>query len=300
MLRSLVGSEMCIRDSGMFMDPQYGYAVKESPFVPVDGEMFWHIGHQKYDQNWPMVIGAETAAWRLREMHYSTLSLVHGFTKLDGVSKAELGNETIDSWMSAPLNLTLLQNSRLPISDAYTQVPHTGYEYIRDHLGYRLELQAATFPSIVSIPTGQSFALPFSARLINFGFAAPVNPRPVWLVLLTGDNSSVSWKSQDSVADPRDWQPFAPGDPTFTPLLHVLGVGTVEMVRARFEVASDDVGLDSRLAVGLLLPDARSAAAAYSVRFANDDVDWLHVEGEGIVNVIGSIVASNQQSVTRD
>eukprot|EP00658_Telonema_sp_P-2_P063555 TRINITY_DN5230_c0_g2_i1.p1 TRINITY_DN5230_c0_g2~~TRINITY_DN5230_c0_g2_i1.p1 ORF type:complete len:201 (-),score=64.15 TRINITY_DN5230_c0_g2_i1:51-653(-) len=158
MLRSLVGSEMCIRDSGMFMDPQYGYAVKESPFVPVDGEMFWHIGHQKYDQNWPMVIGAETAAWRLREMHYSTLSLVHGFTKLDGVSKAELGNETIDSWMSAPLNLTLLQNSRLPISDAYTQVPHTGYEYIRDHLGYRLELQAATFPSIVSIPTGQSFA----------------------------------------------------------------------------------------------------------------------------------------------
>merc|ERR1712070_144291 len=122
-----------------------------------------------------------------------------------------------------------LRRSRLPLSDAYSASPHTGYEYIRDHLGYRLELQAASFPTAVSAAPGKAFILDFSAQLVNFGFAAPINPRPVWLVLLSANNSSMVYKSQDSIADPRDWQPFMPGDPTFTPLVHTLGGGGVTM-----------------------------------------------------------------------
>ena len=66
---------------GLFADPDYGYAVREAPFVPVDGEMFWNIGSDVHGHGH---VDGPTAAWRLREMHYTTLSLVHGFSQLDG------------------------------------------------------------------------------------------------------------------------------------------------------------------------------------------------------------------------
>ena len=43
------------------------------------------------------------------------------------------------------------------------------FDYIRDHLGYRLELQEATFP--INISTNGTFKL--TAELINRGFAIP-------------------------------------------------------------------------------------------------------------------------------
>eukprot|EP00729_Bicosta_minor_P021654 gene21654-8585_t len=63
--------------------------------------------------------------------------------------------------------------TRLPISTGYVAevaaLPFFSiFDYIRDHLGYRLEVAAFIF----------------AAELVNYGFAAPVNPRPVQLVLL--------------------------------------------------------------------------------------------------------------------
>jgi len=95
---------------------------------------------------------------------------------------------------------------------------HNGYEYIRDHLGYRLELQSADWPTELSLPA----KLNFSAMLLNWGFAAPVNPRPVHAVILSADKATVLWCSP-SLADPRDWQPHIPGDPFYTPTRHAFG-----------------------------------------------------------------------------
>lgn len=77
---------------GFFTDLDYGYAVRESPFVPVDGEMYWNLGGGKGyaplpppgRAPFPHHIAGATASWRFREMHYTTLSLVHGFSQLDG------------------------------------------------------------------------------------------------------------------------------------------------------------------------------------------------------------------------
>jgi hypothetical protein len=83
----------------------------------------WRAGRADYSAGWPKEIPAELAAWRLREMHYSTLSLVHGFGKLD--SKNDPGcpaacvNETITRWTRTPLDVTRLRQDRLPISPAY-------------------------------------------------------------------------------------------------------------------------------------------------------------------------------------
>lgn len=287
-LSSSLATPLYRTQHGGFIDPQYGYASRESAWLPVDGEMFWHAGHQQYDPKWPVVVAAETAAWRLREMHYSTLSLVHGY--LDGIP-TQMQNETIGSWMREELNTTLLGLYRLPISAGYSSVPHTGYEYIRDHLGYRLELVEASFPDRIQGTPGNPFVLEFSASLMNYGFAAPVNRRPVWVVLLSSNNQSLAWKSESSLADPTDWQPFLPGDPTFSVMLHTMG-GSVKMVPAGAGSVASSSG---RLALGLLLPDARSTTAAYSMRFANAQVEYIDLEGHGTVNVLGTVTLSEHQ-----
>lgn len=181
--------------------------------------MFWFEGAHVYDKGIP----AELAAWRLREMHYTTLSLVHGFAKLDNPKSANTTaamNETITRWMRTPLDVDKLRLRRLPISPAYAAVPHTGYEYVRDHLGYRLELQWAEFPDAVAFASGA--ALTFRAGLVNWGFAAPINPRPILLVLLAADASDIVWRSASTMCDVRDMQPHIPGDPTFSAIEHVL------------------------------------------------------------------------------
>jgi len=64
--------------------------------------MFWKAGSTVYDSAWPQAVTAEQAAWRLRAMHYSTLSLVHGYNRLDNGGL----NETIDRWSRTGLNLS--------------------------------------------------------------------------------------------------------------------------------------------------------------------------------------------------
>ena len=87
--------------------------------------------------------------------------------------------------------------SRPTLSGSFTE-----FDYIRDHLGYRLSLESASFPvSVVRTPDSDSdlqfkgvsesqsdtkggMQLEFRATLVNWGFAAPLNPRPVRLALI--------------------------------------------------------------------------------------------------------------------
>ena len=107
------------------MDPGFEYEKAESPFVPMDNEMGWLVGLKPYPENngtkWPLKVPAEVAAWRLCEMHYSTMSLMHGYSHLDGNGHGKVhrpnNNETIDYWMQQKLNVTLASRDfRLPIS----------------------------------------------------------------------------------------------------------------------------------------------------------------------------------------
>jgi hypothetical protein len=249
--------------------------------------------------SWPIKVPAEVFAWRMREMHYSTLSLRHGYSHLDGNSRGKVpqpnNNETIDHWMRTPLNLTHLYYDKLPVSPDYAAWGnHTGYEYLRDHLGYRLELQTAEWPAAFTLPA----TFNFTAALRNWGFAAPVNPRPVHLVILSADKTTVLWQSE-SLADPRDWQPHTPGDPFYTPARHTFG-GRGLVVSAA-DLGGGCAMPECTLPVGLFMPDARAdkfgaanVGAAFSVRLANADVGWAVVRAtaksaQGGVNLLGEM-----------
>ncbi len=119
-------------------------------------------------------------------------------------------NTTITQWKNNNPDLyNLLNTFHMPISDGYFGEDNTftrsPYEYIRDHLGYRLELQEADF-------LFDAFNIGVHTKIINRGFSAPQNPRTFYFVLLNYNTNEII-QTIPSNADWRTWQPddFATG-----------------------------------------------------------------------------------------
>lgn len=256
-------------------NPEFDYMTKECPYLPVDGELFWSDIDGRVD-------GLD-AAVRMKLHHYSSFSLAHSYSGHEG---AYFG---IDAWMNTPLTIEQARDSGLPISDGYFEdaagnvVARTQFEYIRDHLGYRIELQKARYPERAA-PGG---VVPVDIELINRGFSTLHNPRPVYVVLIAADGSSTL--THKTAADPRTWQPFAPEDPACTPLTHV--------IRAQVPIAAEIK--PGNYALGLWMPDSGDSLqrdARYAVRVANRDVQfWRGPRGDIGANLVGALVVSARQ-----
>ena len=147
---------------------------EESRFLPMDGELQW--------RDLAGVALPHEALFNFFRWHYDTFSMVHGH------SLFEQEFYPVDWWKSVPVDPMFLHDNRIPFSNDYFSdaagnfVPRSHFEYIRDHLGYRLELQSAALPE--SVRAGGR--LEVEIHLVNRGFSAPVTPRPVNLVLQCG------------------------------------------------------------------------------------------------------------------
>ncbi len=122
-------------------------------------------------------------------------------------------------------------------------------------LGYRLTVQSVSYPETVR-PGG---VVPLTVALSNDGWAAPVNPRPLWVVLSDG-NSRYEVVLPD--VDPRWW----------------LGGEEVE-ITVRLQLPGDAAAGAYDLA--LWLPDAAASLrddSRYAIALANDDL-WDEVSG---------------------
>jgi len=238
----------------------------------------------------PFVDGIK-AAWRMRLHHMTTFSHVHGFCDLEQYfpphnrSDCSRSNETFNQWLQTPLNYSAIDYWTLPLSlDSYTKVPHTIYDYIRDHLGYRFELKSAVFDSA---QIGKNFKVSFS--LINYGFSTLLNPRNVYAVLVDSAKQIIAAQSLIQGVDPRKWQPYLPGDPSYRPLLHT--ISSTFLVPPTLSPGS--------FLVGIFLPDPRMTvphSASFSVRFANNDtVWWTDSQGNYGINVLGTVQLSAQR-----
>jgi hypothetical protein len=249
-------------------NPEFDYMTRESPYLAIDGELFW--GDQGGEVN------GLRAAKRLRLHHYSSLSLAHSYSGREGQPYS------IDDWIRTPVCEEDLTAAHLPVSDGYCrddlggEVERTQFEYIRDHLGYRIELQSASLPEAVSAGA----RLRGELRLINRGFSTLHNPRPVFLALIDREGNVSALRTD---ADPREWQPFAPEDPEYTPLVHTVSL---------------DLPLPADLPpghyrVGLWLPDAAESLRMdprYAVRLANGNVLWWRDRQDRYgINVFGAL-----------
>lgn len=156
------------------IEEEFHYLDEESRYLPMDGELQW--------RDLAGVALPHEALFNFFRWHYDTFSMVHGH------SLFEQEFYPIDWWKSVPVDPMFLHDNRIPVSDDYFYdaagnfVSRSHFEYIRDHLGYRLELLSAALPE--SLRAGDR--LEAEIQLINRGFSAPVNPRPAQLVLQCG------------------------------------------------------------------------------------------------------------------
>jgi hypothetical protein len=134
---------------------------------------------------------------------------------------------------------------------------------ITERLGYRLVLEEAIHSTAVR--PGHSLVL--RVRLRNDGYAPPVNPRPVFVVLHAGATAYLA-ELGGADADPRRW---APGE-----------TGTRTLSRTIAVPASVAEGT---YALSLWLPDAAPSIRArpeYAVRFVNAGT-WEAATGHNVL-----------------
>ncbi len=258
-------------------NPEYDTMTRQSAYLPVDGELFW--SDQGFDGKAAENKGVDglNAGIHLREHHYSSFSLAHSYSEREGQPYS------IDRWLGTLVDRESLQQANMPIADGYFEdglgrpVARTQFEYIQDHLGYRLELQRASFPSRIQ-PGGELTA---SVELINRGFSTLHNPRSVYITLV--DVEGRVWEQIAADVDPRTWQPFAPGDDQFQPLRHTL------TLRAELPATLGPGWYQ----IGLWMPDASPSLRLdprYAVRVANrDSTWWTDADGRYGINVLGML-----------
>lgn len=187
-------------------DPEFDEVTAFSPDVPVDGELFWNSVPDRLSAN------ALNAIFRFTQHHYSTFSVVHSNSELDFTPLYG----SIDTWKATPFTASMLKAYGLPCDEHYfarNPLP-SAYEYIRDHLGYRLEAVASEGSFEGRRYVGKAVATEgsFEGRryvgkvtLRNVGFARPVNPRPIYLVLF--NRKGVAYEYATGI-DARELQPW--------------------------------------------------------------------------------------------
>lgn len=259
----------------------YNQILAESPFLPVDGELPWGSWSMNEDPDSPeagwIIDGLQTAR-RLFLQHYTSLSVIHNYKE-----KGTKDKYSMMYWKETPITEEFLSQNKMPVSNGYfqkkdgTKVERNAFEYIRDHLGYRIELQEMNFPLTLSRTVENDIEI----SLINRGFSTLFNEHPVYLVLINKQNEVCS--SFLTNVDVNDWQPYLPTDSTCTPLIH--------KITAKWK-------LDTRLPsgdykIGLWIPDGSEKLmlnARYALRCANGDIEWwVSPDSKYGVNILTSV-----------
>lgn len=250
-------------DGGMHEGtPNFLQIVKEGAFMPVDGELPWGTWSMSKDgTNDGWIIDGKKTARQLFLEHYTSLSVIHNYKEHDAPDKYSMLY-----WKDTPIDEEYLKESRMPVSDKYFQkqdgsrAQRNAFEYIRDHLGYRLELQELKIDTLYG---SDSYTLDLSLKLINRGFATLFNEHPIYFVLVDDQNRVKEFLTN---VDAKSFQPHQPGDKNYAPLIHMIQ-GKVTLPKKN----------KNSYKLGLWIPDGSKHlqyAARFAVRCANGDVPW--------------------------
>ncbi|MBS0027797.1 DUF4832 domain-containing protein [Chitinophaga sp. 22321] len=238
--------------------PEYWQTCYESPALLIDGELPYSCNGDEWCLNHPFNV--MNGIKRLRDHHYTSLSIVH--------NNLENDSSNIRYWRRYQLTERDITSARLPLSDGYFRnkqnkpVTRSAFDYIRDHLGYRLELQQLILPADADSRKG----FPLTLTLINRGFSAPHNAREAFFVFIDPQNKVA--QTLPAYARPDSWQPYQPGDSSYKPLLHTVMVS----VPAGTTIAP------GKYRVGLWLPDGDTVLkynADYAMHCANAGNTWF-------------------------
>ncbi len=270
-----------IWDAGMSEGkPGYEQMKSESPYLLIDGELPWGSWSVNKDPDDPVggwIIDGLPTARRLFLQHYTSLSAIHNYKERNTTEKFSMMY-----WKETPVTSDFLNENKMPVSDGYFRnnagetVERNVFDYIRDHLGYRIELQQFSVPQKLK-KTGNNFHL----TLVNRGFSTLYNEHPVYIVLLNQKNEVVH--QQLTNTDVNKWQPHTPGDENYLPLVHTINA----------EIAIPDSLPNGDYRIGLWIPDGSENLMynpKYAIRCANGDVPWMiTADGRYGVNILAEV-----------
>lgn len=135
---------------------------------------------------------------QLSEHRFTSLSVLHGYADVDCASDC-----TMERWKHQPLTESWLEEHHVLYQPSWFRskegnvVPRNVFEFVRDYLGYRIELQTVdavkkdTFAETVSV----------DLTLVNYGFSAAFNLESGFAVL--DDNDRII--SEVAAGDPSTW-----------------------------------------------------------------------------------------------
>lgn len=244
-------------------DKWYKQACDESPYFFMSGEI-------PYPENseWGLhsKISVSTSLKCLRDNHYSAFDVTQN------------NNLNIQNWKNTKVYPQLLKSLKILFSEDYFvteegNVSRSAYEFIRDHLGYRLNV----LPSTTIKANGGT--LDYKIEFTNTGFASILVTKIPYLVLIDGNNKVVKEIQLDS--KPIEWQPFNPKLNTYDVLIH----------KIEGSIAS---GVSGKHKVGIWIPDFDERLKynnLYDVKWVENSI-VKHVkdaDNKYLINVIGEV-----------
>ena len=244
--------------------PYFNQIVEESPYLAVDGELPWGTWSMNEDPDNPeagWIIDGIATARQLFLQHYTSLSAIHNYKE-----KGTKDKYSMMYWKETPVEETFLSENHMPVSDHYfknqdgSPATRNVFDYIRDHLGYRLELQQLKING--TLVAGKEISLDLS--LINRGFSTLFNEHPVYFVLVDEQDRVTELLTETNV---NSFQPYQPTDPECKPLLHT--------IKGQFTIPENLK--TGKYRIGLWIPDGAERLKynnRYAIRCANGDTEW--------------------------
>lgn len=246
-------------------DHWYVQIEKESPFFFMSGEIPY-----AEQSEWGLFdfIDTNKTLKILRDHHYSAFDITQNY------------DLNIISWKQKKLTPEILRENDILFSEDYflnekgQTVVRSFYDFVRDHLGYRLNLLPASF---LKVEDGK---LMYDLKLTNTGFATVINNKPVYLVLIDESEKVVDKILLENIKT-SDWQPFDPILKTYKPLVHTI----------KGEHALTQKG---HYKVGIWIPDLQENMrfdTRFDVRWVPNKslYHWKDKDEKYLVNVIGEI-----------
>ncbi|MCR2004824.1 DUF4874 domain-containing protein [Bacteroides acidifaciens] len=245
-------------------DVWYNQVLDEAHNVYISGEMPY-----AEESEWGLheLINRNVALMVFRDHHYSAFDITQNY----GLN--------IRSWKNSRITPSELNRSKILFDESYflengVNVARTYYDFVRDHLGYRINVKN------VELNAGGG-NLTYKIELTNTGFATIMNPKEVYLVLIPEGGDEVKELVKLDV-NPKDWQPYDVVKKDYKVLTHTL------------EGVAETAGLAGKYKVGIWMPEVASNLkynADYAVKFAVSEqmTPWSDDAGRYAVNIVGEI-----------
>lgn len=257
------------------------FVVGKTQFTKIADESFDVRFHAEipYNENsiygFNVLIDPAQLLFYFKSLHAQSLDITQNF---------ELN---ITRWKTLPVTPSFLKSAYVFFDENYfieadgTPVPRSLYQFVRDHLGYRLNLLPAS-----SIATGEGH-IAYDLKLSNTGFGTVLNLTDVYLLVLDDENRIVS--EQKLNVNPKSWQPWAKGNDKVL-LTHTIAGN----------VAVNTPGV-YRLAIWL--PDSHESLknnAGYDIRLASDNGMISHLRTDDrLINVVSGDISLGQTGIEK-